>query len=139
MQMVEDKVLRILVADDQWDVRSALQLLLSHETGILIVGQAQDALELSNCLKQTSPDLVLFDWELPGLDTPGAQGRSSSDQEPQITIDDLREQFPGVKLIALSCRLEARAEALAGKIDAFISKVDPPEVVLQTLNSLEEI
>jgi DNA-binding NarL/FixJ family response regulator len=139
MQMVEDKGLRILVADDQWDVRSALQLLLSHETDMLIVGQAQNALELSDHLKQTSPDLVLLDWELPGLDTPGAQGRSLSDQDPLITIDDLREQFPGVKLIALSCRLEARAEALADKIDAFISKVDPPEIVLETLNSLEKI
>jgi len=137
MQMVEDKVLRILVADDQWDVRSALQLLLSHETGMLIVGQAQNALELLNCLKQTSPDLVLLDWELPGLDTPGARVLPSLDQGPLMTIADLREQFPGVKLIALSCRLEARSEALAGKIDAFISKVDPPEVVLQTLNSLE--
>lgn len=137
MQMVEDKVLRILVADDQWDVRSALQLLLSHETSMLIVGQARNALELSNCLKQTSPDLVLLDWELPGLDTPGTRACSPSDQDPLMTIDDLQEQFPGVKLIALSCRLEARAEAMEDKIDAFISKVDPPEVVLQTLNSLE--
>jgi DNA-binding NarL/FixJ family response regulator len=137
MQMIEDKVIRILVADDQWDVCSALQLLLSHETGMLIVGQAQSAQELLTCLEQTSPDMVLLDWELPGLDTPRARAHSSPDQVPLITIANLQGQFPGVKFVALSCRLEARAEAMAGKIDAFISKVDPPEVVLKTLNSLE--
>jgi DNA-binding NarL/FixJ family response regulator len=137
MQIVEDKVLRILVADDQWEVCSALQLLLSHETGMLIVGQAKTALELLDSLEQTSPDLVLLDWELPGLDTPGMQAQFGPSQAPVMTISDLQEKFPGVKLVALSCRPEARAEALAGNTDAFISKVDPPEVVVNTLISLE--
>jgi CheY-like chemotaxis protein len=137
MQMVEDKVLRILVADDQWEVCSALQLLLSHETGMLIVGQAKSAAELLDVLEKTSPDLVLLDWELPGLATPGARTQARQKQEPVMTIGDLQERFPGVKLVALSCRLEARAEAKAGNTDGFISKVDPPEVVVNTLNSLE--
>jgi DNA-binding NarL/FixJ family response regulator len=137
MQIVEDKVLRILVADDQWEVCSALQLLLSHETGMLIVGQAKSASELLDALEQTSPDLVLLDWELPGLLTPGARAQSKQNQAPVMAIADLQEKFPRVRLVALSCRPEARAEALAGKTDAFISKVDPPEVVINTLNSLE--
>jgi CheY-like chemotaxis protein len=137
MQMIEDKVLRIIVADDQWEVCSALQLLLSHETSTLIVGQAQSAQELLTCLEQTSPDMVLLDWELPGLDTPRARAQSSPDKVPLVTIANLQRQFPGVKFVALSCRLEARSEAMAGKLDAFISKVDPPEIVLKTINSLE--
>lgn len=137
MQIVEDKVLRILVADDQWGVCSALQLLLSHETGMLILGQAHDAQELLNSIEQTSPDLVLLDWELPGLRTPGGQPSTKQNRIQEITIAELRQKFPGVKLVALSCRPEARAEALTGKTDAFVSKVDPPEVLINTLNSLE--
>jgi DNA-binding NarL/FixJ family response regulator len=137
MQIIEDKVIRILVADDQWEVCSALQLLLSHEAGMLILGQVRDAQELLNSLEQTSPDLVLLDWELPGLQTPGTQPFPKQNQAQQLTIADLRDKFPEVKLVALSCRPEARAEALAGKTDAFVSKVDPPEVLIETLNSLE--
>jgi two-component system response regulator DesR len=129
MQVIEGKVLRILVADDQWEVCSALQLLLSHETGMLILGQASDAQELLNSLERTSPDLVLLDWELPGL--------QKQNQTREVTIADLREKFPNVKLVALSCRPEARTEAMAGNTDAFVSKVDPPEVLINTLNSLE--
>jgi DNA-binding NarL/FixJ family response regulator len=136
MQMIEDKVLRILVADDQWEVCSALQLLLSHEIGMLILGQARDAQELLDSLEQISPDLVLLDWELPGLQTPGVQPPSKQDKTLKLTIADLKQKFPGVKLVALSCRPEARAEALAGKTDAFVSKVDPPEVLINTLNAL---
>jgi DNA-binding NarL/FixJ family response regulator len=137
MQMIEDKVLRILVADDQWEVCSALQLLLSHENGMLILGQVRNAQELLDSLEQTSPDLVLLDWELPGLVTPGAHPPSKPDETLRLTIADLKQKFPGVKLVALSCRPEARAEALAGKTDAFVSKVDPPEVLIETLNALE--
>jgi DNA-binding NarL/FixJ family response regulator len=137
MQMIEDKVLRILVADDQREVCSALQLLLSQETGMLILGQVRDAQELLDSLERTSPDLVLLDWELPGLETPGAQPLSKRDKTLRLTIADLKQKFPGVKLVALSCRPEARAEALAGKTDAFVSKVDPPEVLIKTLNDLE--
>ncbi len=104
---------------------------------MLIVGQAKSAAELLISLEQTSPDLVLLDWELPGLVTPGTLGQPKQKQDPVMTIGDLQEKFPGVKLVALSCRPEARAEALAGNTDAFISKVDPPEVVVNTLNSLE--
>jgi DNA-binding NarL/FixJ family response regulator len=137
MQIVEDKVLRILLADDQWEVCSALQLLLSHEIGMLILGQVRNAQELLDSLEQTSPDLVLLDWELPGLQTPGAQPLSKHKQTLELTIADLKEKFPGVKLVALSCRPEARAEAREGKTDAFVSKVDPPEVLINTINALE--
>jgi DNA-binding NarL/FixJ family response regulator len=137
MQIIEDKVLRILVADDQWEVCSALQLLLSHEIGMLILGQVRDAQELLDSLEQTTPDLVLLDWELPGLETPGAQPPSKQDKSLKLTIAELKQKFPGVKLVALSCRPEARSEALAGKTDAFVSKVDPPEVLIKTINALE--
>jgi CheY-like chemotaxis protein len=41
-----------------------------------------------------------------------------------------------MKIIALSSKYEARQEALAVGVDAFVSKTEPAELVLTTLYSL---
>ena len=105
---------RVLIVDDQPQVRSALRLLLREELGVTVVGEAGDleqALELA-CVKQ--PDLVLLDWELPT-------------QDGATALVGLRAAYPGLAVIALSSRPEARQLALAAGADAFVSKGDPPE------------
>jgi CheY-like chemotaxis protein len=63
------------------------------------------------------PDLVLLGWELPGLDT-------------LDSMNSLRDVCPGLSVIALSGRPEARQAALAAGADHFVSKADPPERLL---------
>lgn len=43
---------------------------------------------------------------------------------------------PGMKIIAMSSRYEARQEAQAAGVDAFVSKAEPAEMVLTALYSL---
>ncbi len=59
--------MRILLADDQSEVRSALHLLLEQEAGLTIVEEVSEADELLAQVEMTCPDVVLLDWELPGL------------------------------------------------------------------------
>jgi DNA-binding NarL/FixJ family response regulator len=112
--------MRVLLADDQAKVRSALRLLLEHQPDIEIMGEAVDTTGLLDWVKAACPDLVLLDWELPGL--------------PAIALlPQLRAHQPDLRVIALSSRPEARQAALDAGADAFASKGDPPERVLAVI------
>jgi DNA-binding NarL/FixJ family response regulator len=111
--------MRILLADDQAKVRSALRLLLEQEEDIEVLGEAVDATGLLDWVKVASPDLLLLDWELPGLG-PGL-------------LAALRELCPSLDVIALSGRPESRQAALSAGADAFVSKGDPPEKLLAAI------
>ena len=113
--------MRVLLADDQSKVRSALRLLLEQEPGMSVVGEAVEAGDLLAQVEATQPDLVLLDWELPGLRT-------------DDWLSTLRTLCPRLKVIALSGQPEARWAALATGADAFVSKGDPPERLLAAVN-----
>lgn len=115
--------MRVLLADDRVKVRSALRLYLEQEPGIQIVGEAADTTGLLLAMTNKAPDLVLLDWELPGL--PAAQ-----------LLRLLRYERPSLKVIAMSSRPEAREAALEARANAFISKGASPERVLKILNEL---
>ena len=114
--------MRVLLADDQPKVCSALRLLLNQQPGIEVVGETAEAEALSACVENTDPDLILLDWELPGLSHNGG-------------FPALRARYPNLKVIALNGQPEARITALKAGADAFVSKVDPPERLLGTLSS----
>jgi DNA-binding NarL/FixJ family response regulator len=112
--------MRILIADDQPKVRFALRVLLERQSGLQVVGEAADIGDLLIQLSVTCPDLMLLGWELPG--------RSDIDLLPAI-----RRICPKLPIIALSGRLEARQIALSAGVDAFVSKSDPPERLLDAI------
>jgi len=123
--MFEDTdALRIVLADDQAAVRSALRLLLEQEPWFVVVGEAVKANELLEQLQVTHADVLLLDWELPG---------QPAQQMVELLLD-LRSIYPELKVVALSGRPEARRSALEAHVDGFISKCDPPECVLTALD-----
>jgi DNA-binding NarL/FixJ family response regulator len=115
--------MRVFLADDQAKVRSALRLLLEQEPGLSVVGEAAKAEDLLAQVQTTLPDLVLLDWELPGL--------GSAD-----LLSVLNSLGCHLKVIALSGHLDAREEALVAGADAFVSKGEPPEQLLAALHAL---
>ena len=85
--------MRTLVADSQARVRFALCSLLEEQSGLMVVGEARDCQELLAQAEAACPDLVLIDWDLPGM----------------AGVDLLGALFrmcPGLHVIALSSRLE---------------------------------
>lgn len=122
--------MRVFLADDQARVRSALRLLLEQERGLCVVGEAAEAEELLAQLKATRPDLMLLDWELPGLSLTNSVGPGNH------LLSVLHVFYPNLRVIALSGRPEARQAALAAGADAFVSKGDPPERLLTTLRTM---
>jgi len=94
--------------------------LLERQRGLTVVGEAVDAHDLLAQIETTCPDLVLLDWELPGM------------AAPQL-LSALRATCPGLSVIALSGRPEARRAALAAGASALVSKVDPPDRLLAAI------
>jgi DNA-binding NarL/FixJ family response regulator len=122
-QMTYKDTIQIILADDQAPLRSALHLWLEQEAHLRVVGQATDVSSLLAQIAQTHPDLILLDWELPGM---------SADS----ILPLLHQQLPDAQIIALSSRPEARQAALAAHVDAFVSKGDPPEQLLAAIGML---
>ena len=112
--------MRILLADDQPNVRSALRLLLEQEAGISVTAEVSDSKELLGSLEKDCPDLVLLDWELPG--GTGAE-----------LVAALRSQCPELVIIAMSSRPEARQAALKVGADSFVSKGSLPQEVIAAI------
>jgi DNA-binding NarL/FixJ family response regulator len=115
--------MRILVADNQPKVRRALRVLLEHQPGLEVVGEAVDGEELLAQLESTSPDLVLLHWRL--------RGWSAAD-----SLSGLREAYPALAVIVLSGHPEVNEASLAAGADAFVSKADPPELLLEAIAGL---
>lgn len=113
--------MRILIADDQNRVRRALRILLTQQAGLQVVGEAANGQELLSRAQTTAPDLVLVDWELPGLSQAGG-------------LPALRNTSHAVQVVVLSSRPGTRRAAQAAGADAFVSKGDPPERLLAVLN-----
>jgi two-component system response regulator NreC len=64
--MMTDAI-RVLLADDHTIVRSGLNLLLSSEMGIEVIGEASDGAAAVDLVQELRPDVVLMDIGMPGL------------------------------------------------------------------------
>jgi DNA-binding NarL/FixJ family response regulator len=115
--------MRVLLADDEPKVRAALRLILEQLKEVEIVGDVADAAHLIEQIRQSQPDMLLLDWELPGL-------------RPGISFLELRQQNHLLKVILMSGRCPAPQNVLASGADAFISKCESPDRLFATLRAL---
>ena len=112
--------MNIVLADDEPTVRSAIRLLLEQESSLYVCGEADELTNLLELVKLGCPNILLLDWELPGL-------------SPKGTIASLRALCPSLRIIAMSGLPEASPIAMAAGCDAFVSKGDPPESLLSAV------
>jgi len=120
LDLLEVRWMRILVADNQPKVRQALRVLLEHQPGLEVVGEVSDGKDLLAQVEVAYPDLVLLHWRLRGWSAVNS-------------LSDLREVHPDLAVIVLSGHPEVEQAALAAGADAFVSKADPPELLLEAI------
>jgi DNA-binding NarL/FixJ family response regulator len=78
-------MIRVLICDDQAVVCDGLELILSSDPEIEVVGVAYDGAEAVEAVPKTRPDLVLMDLKMPGMN--GIQAtRLIRQQHPQVQV-----------------------------------------------------
>jgi DNA-binding NarL/FixJ family response regulator len=112
--------MRVLLADNRQEVRSALRLRLEEEPDFIIVGEVTKAGEILEQARSTCADVILIDCELIG-------------PKASEVVPALHALCPQILIITLCSHPEMKQAALAAGADAFISKWDSPESLLTTI------
>jgi DNA-binding NarL/FixJ family response regulator len=82
-------LIRIFLVDDHTILRNGIRKMLGRETGLEVVGEAANGLELLDQLPGTPTDVVLLDGNMPGMS--GLE-----------TLAHLRADYPAVRVLVLS-------------------------------------
>lgn len=94
-------MIRVLLADDQRLVRAGLRMLLEDTADISVAGEAADGVAAVRLYTELSPDLVLMDLRMPGMDGVSATRQivASSPRAKVLvltTFDDDEHVFPAL-------------------------------------------
>lgn len=114
-----DKAIRILVVDDHPIICEGLQLLLSREEDMEVVGTSDGEQALSQ-VANLSPDIVLMDIKMPGMN-----GIELTRQ--------LKEKFPSCRVIILSLYDEYLTEAMEAGASGYLLKDIKREELAQSI------
>lgn len=120
-------MIRVLLADDQRLVRAGLRMLIEDTVDICVVGEAADGVAAVRLYAEQTPDLVLMDLRMPGMDGASAtQQIVSSAPRAKVlvltTFDDDEHVFP----------------ALAAGAAGYLVKDTAPEVLLEAIRRTVE-
>ena len=112
----------IFLAEGEKHVREALLLMLEHQPDFMIVGEANTAESTLAKVCQKLPDVILLDWNLPGL-------------HPQRLLAALRQCCPDTLILATSVRPEQESAAIQLGANGFLLKQLAPDQFILALNS----
>jgi DNA-binding NarL/FixJ family response regulator len=96
------EVIRVLIVDDHPAVRRGLRTFLELSDGVEVVGEAADGTSVADLVAATTPDVILLDMVLPGLDGLGVlhelRDRGLSARALVVTsFTDRRSVLPAVR------------------------------------------
>ncbi|HEX4003975.1 MAG TPA: response regulator transcription factor [Candidatus Acidoferrales bacterium] len=117
--------MRILIADDNEQVRHGVASFLSDDPACEICGEAADGQEAVQMTRELSPDVILLDVSMPGVS--GLE-----------TARLLRQEAPKVKIIMMSQHdpIQLLPEALDAGAHACVDKCRVTTDLLATIRSV---
>ncbi len=119
------KKIKILIVDDHPVVRKGLMSCLANKEHLKIVGEASNGPDAIQLTKEQSPDVVLMDVSMPGMDG-------------QAVTEALRKEAPLVKVLILS--MQSAREPVLRLIRAgargYVLKDAPPEELTSAIETV---
>lgn len=114
--------MHVLLADQSTRMRAAIHFVLDQQPQISSISLADNTATLIEQLERLHPHLILIAWEL-----------------WRVAMSELLLAFQTAssspKLIVFSSRSEVRQAALNSGADAFLCAYDPPEKLLELLQT----
>jgi DNA-binding NarL/FixJ family response regulator len=107
-------VIRVLLADDEELVRSGMRMILAAEPDLDVVAEAADGPSAVAAARESSPDVVLMDIKMPGLDGIDATRRIVAASSP-----------PKVVILTTFDRSQLVFDALTAGASGFLLKDTP--------------
>ena len=124
MEAEARKPLRILIADDDGDIRELLETLIEREPDMELAGVATDGAEAMTLADEVEPDVVVLDWAMPGATGDAAAAA-------------LTAKYPDLRIVAISAMAGQEASYVmqtAGAV-AFVQKPFTKEQMLEAIRS----
>ena len=110
--------MRIILATPEVELRLAIQLLLSEEPNVKIVGTASNSAGVLALIQTTPADLVYLDWDL-------------SDCPVSELIGQIHDQQPELEMIIFVSKARFLSTPKSPGVHAYIFKGEPPDKLLQ--------
>ena len=116
-------VIKILLAVQLESMQQSLRSILANQEGLAIVGEATDDSAIMTLVRKLSPDVILFDMEMPGIGN-------------LAVIRRLHQGFPAVKVLALAIHSDKRfvRETLKAGAAGYVLKYLAHEELLEAVN-----
>jgi DNA-binding NarL/FixJ family response regulator len=118
-------MITVLLADDQAIVRTGLRTLLGAEADIAIVGEAGNGREALRLVEEVSPDVVLLDIRMPGVDGIAAT--------KAIVASGVTARVCILTTYGVD---EYVYDALTAGASGFLLKTDSPERIVSTIRAI---
>lgn len=118
-------MIRVILADDHAVVRKGLQLIIDHEPGFELVGEAANGEGLMRLIRKQPADVLLLD-----LDMPRGNGLSA--------IKQIKKAAPDLKVIVLSMHPQQLYGKTARQLGAsgYVSKNSEPKVLIESMQKV---
>lgn len=118
-------MIRVLVADDHPIVRGGIVSLLAGADDVEVVGEATDGLEAVRLASELTPDLVLMDLRMPGLD---------GDEATALILS----AHPRTRVVILTTYESDSSilTAIEAGASGYLLKAAPPEEILAGIRSV---
>jgi two-component system, NarL family, invasion response regulator UvrY len=107
------RAVRVVIADDDVEVRTLVDFILRQDPAVLLVGEAEDGESAIILVRQVQPDLVIMDVMMPGVGGLEATRR-------------IKREWPDTRVLVLTNLTddETRRSAFVNGADSFLTKRD---------------
>ena len=126
--------MNILISDSNYEVNTALRLVLEQKHGYTISGEANDLISLFSSITQHCPDVLILDADIHGLKSSHRESKNGFAK----LLDTLHQLCPSIYVIALSNLPNQEQNCLQAGANAFACKSDPPDNLLGLLENLSK-